>query len=69
MFKTQITKVKNNPIGTAVGAVATYWAVGKYTGISNTYARIGLAVVGGLVGANVQSTIAAKKSAPKPALK
>ena len=56
-------------IGTAVGAVATYWAVGKYTGISNTWARLGLAVVGGLVGANVQSTIAAKKSAPKPPLK
>jgi hypothetical protein len=66
MFKTQITKVKNNMIGTAVGAVATYWAVGKYTGVSKMWVRVSLAVLGGVAGAYAQSAIAAKKSAPAP---
>jgi hypothetical protein len=70
MLKTATAKVKNNMIGTAVGAVATYWAVGKYTGVSKMWVRVSLAVVGGVAGAYAQSAIAAKKSAPKgPSIK
>jgi hypothetical protein len=70
MLKQPIAKVKSNVIGTAAGALVTYWAVGKYTGVSKMWMRLGLAVVGGVAGAYAQSAIAAKKSAPKgPSIK
>lgn len=65
MLKQPIAKVKANVIGTAAGALATYWAVGKYTGVSKMWVRVSLAVLGGVAGAYAQSAIAAKKSAPK----
>ena len=65
MLKQPIAKVKSNVIGTAAGALVTYWAVGKYTGVSKMWMRLGLAVVGGVAGAYAQSAIAAKKSTPK----
>ena len=64
MFKQPIAKVKNNIIGTAAGALVTYWAVGKYTGVSKMWVRVSLAVLGGVAGAYAQSAISAKKSAP-----
>lgn len=64
MLKQPIAKVKSNIIGTAAGALVTYWAVGKYTGVSKMWVRVGLAVLGGVAGAYAQSAIAAKKSAP-----
>ena len=64
MLKTATAKVKSNLVGTAVGAVATYWAVGKYTGVSKTWVRLSLAVLGGVAGAYAQSAISAKKSTP-----
>ena len=64
MLKQPIAKVKSNVIGTAAGALVTYWAVGKYTGVSKMWMRLGLAVLGGVAGAYAQSAIAAKKSAP-----
>lgn len=65
MLKQPIAKVKANVIGTATGALVTYWAVGKYTGVSKMWVRVSLAVLGGVAGAYAQSAIAAKKSAPK----
>lgn len=64
MLKQPITKVKNNIIGTAAGALVTYWAVGKYANVSNTWVRVSLAVLGGVAGAYAQSAISAKKSTP-----
>lgn len=64
MFKKPIAKVQNNLIGTAAGAVVTYWAVGKYANVSKMWVRLGLTVLGGVVGAYAQSAIAAKKSTP-----
>jgi hypothetical protein len=67
MLKAATAKVKNNLVGTAVGAVATYWAVGKYANVSKMWLRVTLAAVGGVAGAYAQSAITAKKSAPAPA--
>ena len=64
MFKKPIAKVQNNLIGTAAGAVVTYWALGKYANVSKTWLRLTLTVVGGVAGAYAQSAITAKKSAP-----
>ena len=66
MFKKPIAKVQNNLIGTAAGAVVTYWALGKYANVSKTWLRLTLTVVGGVAGAYAQSAIAAKNSTPKP---
>jgi hypothetical protein len=61
----QITApVMQNPIGAIVGGVALYWASHKYAGVSNTYARIGLAVVGLYVGAYAQKQVSAMMSKP-----
>ena len=64
MLKQPITKVKNNIIGTAAGALVTYWAVGKYANVSKMWVRVSLAVLGGVAGAYAQSAISAKKSTP-----
>jgi hypothetical protein len=69
MLKNSISKIQNNLVGTAAGAVATYWAVGKYANVSNTWVRIGLTVLGGVAGAYAQSAISAKSPTPKPTLK
>ena len=65
MIKKSIAKVQNNLIGTAAGAVVTYWAVGKYANVSKMWLRLTLAALGGFAGAYAQSAITAKKSAPK----
>ena len=65
MLKQPIAKVKANVIGTAAGALVTYWAVGKYTGVSKMWMRVSLAVLGGVAGAYAQSAISAKRSTPK----
>lgn len=65
MFKKPIAKIQNNLIGTAAGAVVTYWAVGKYAGVSKTWVRLTLTVLGGVAGAYAQSAISAKSSTPK----
>ena len=69
MLKKSVAKVQNNLIGAAAGAVATYWAVGKYANVSKTWMRISLAIVGGVAGAYAQSAISAKSSTPKVTIK
>ena len=64
MYKEQLTKVQNNLIGGIAGGGLAFWAAKKYGDISNMYALAGLAIVGVIVGANVQSGMKAKKSQP-----
>lgn len=67
LVKDQAAKVKGNLIGGVVGAGAAFWAAKKFGKVENKWALAGIAVVGLLLGANVQAKIAAKKSMPKPA--
>lgn len=62
--KTQMAKVRNNPVGLVVGGVATYFVAKKYGKITKTWQLIALAVAGGVVGAHASSYIKAKKSTP-----
>ena len=59
-----VAKVKNNVIGAVVGAGAFYWASGKYANVSKMWLKVGIALVGAVVGANAQAMIAAKGSTP-----
>jgi hypothetical protein len=65
ILKTSTDKVKANLLGAAAGGVLVWWASKKYAGVSNTWLRVGLTVVGAIAGANVQGSIKAKSSAPK----
>ena len=64
-LKDVTTKVKNNYIGTIVGAGVTFWAAKKYLGVSGTWKLVAVALVGGLAGAYTQGAISAKRSTPK----
>ena len=59
-----VAKVQNNVIGAIAGAGAFYWASGKYANVSKMWLKVGIALVGAVVGANVQSMIKARKGAP-----
>ena len=59
-----VAKVKNNVVGAVVGAGAFYWASGKYANVSKMWLKVGIALVGAVVGANVQGMIKARKGAP-----
>lgn len=56
-----------NPIGAIAGGAAFYWASKKYAGVSNTYVRVGLGIVGLFVGAYAQKQISASMSKPTAA--
>ena len=64
MYKEHLTKVQNNLIGGIAGGGLAFWAAKKYGNVSNMYALAGLAIVGVIVGANVQSSMKAKQSQP-----
>lgn len=59
-----VAKVKNNVVGAVVGAGAFYWASGKYANVSKMWMKVGVALVGAVVGANVQGMIKARKGTP-----
>ena len=63
-MNTQIAKIKSNPVGTGVGAVAGYLIATKLVKTEKMWMTIAIAVVGGLVGAMVQSNMKAKKGMP-----
>jgi outer membrane lipoprotein SlyB len=63
-MKEQIAKVQNNLIGSLAGAGLAYFAAKKYGKVTNMYALVGIAIAGVLAGANIQSGIKAKNSAP-----
>ena len=56
----QFGKLTANPIGAIAGGVAFYYGAKKMGKVENNYALIGLAVVGAIVGAMVQSRLASK---------
>ena len=56
-----------NPVGAVVGGVAFYWGSAKYLKVSNTYARLAIAVAGLYVGAMAQKQISAMMSKPTAA--
>jgi len=58
-----IAKIQNNMLGTIVGAGVGYWVGKKYMS-TGTWATVGIALVGAIAGAYVQSTISAKGSVP-----
>lgn len=62
--KTQFGKLTNNPVGAIAGGFVAFWAAKKYANVSNTWALSGLAVVGAIAGAMIQSNLKAKASAP-----
>ena len=64
IVKKTTAKVRNNPIGLVVGAGAGYFLAKKYGKVSKPWKLIACAVVGGVVGAHVNSFITAKRSAP-----
>jgi outer membrane lipoprotein SlyB len=67
MFQKQMTKVTSNPIGAIAGGVAGFYAAKKFGNVSNMWVLAGVAVLGVVVGANVQSMMKAKSSAPTAA--
>jgi len=56
----QFGKITANPIGAIAGGVAFYYGAKKMGKVQNTYALIGLGLVGAVVGAMVQSKVASK---------
>ena len=67
-MKEQITKLKQNPMGAGVGAVAGYLVATKLVKSEKMWMTIAIAVVGGFVGAMVQAKAKAKKGAPTAAV-
>jgi hypothetical protein len=59
------TKVTSNVIGSVAGGALGWWASGKYLGVQKTWVKVGIALVGVIAGAYVQSNIKARSSAPK----
>lgn len=66
-IKTQMAKVRNNPVGLVAGGVIAFLVAKKYGKVENMKYLIGISVVGALVGAHVQSYMKAKRSMPTSA--
>ena len=54
-MKNQIAKITANPIGSVVGGVAFFYGAKKFGNISNTYALVGVSLLGVIVGAMAQA--------------
>ena len=65
--KTTVGKLKSNIIGALDGAGAGYYAGKKFGKIENKWALIAVTITGAVVGAMVQSKMAAKISVPTSA--
>lgn len=63
-MKKQIQNITANPVGSAVGAVGGWMIATRLLKSQNMWVKIGSAVVGGVVGAMVQSNIKARKGVP-----
>lgn len=66
-MKDQISKVTSNPIGAIAGAGIFWYGAKKMGNVQNNWALIAIAVVGAVVGANLQSKMKAKASQPTAA--
>jgi outer membrane lipoprotein SlyB len=56
----QIKKITSNPLGSLAGAAAFYFGAKQMGKVENTYALIGLAVVGAIAGAMAQANFMPK---------
>jgi hypothetical protein len=63
-MKKQIQNITANPVGSAVGAVGGWMVATRVLKSENIWIKLASAVVGGVVGAMVQSNIKAKKGVP-----
>jgi hypothetical protein len=67
-IKTTVTKVKNNPLATLVGAGAGFLIARKMK-VTNKYYIAGAILAGAVVGAFTSSYIKQTKSTPKASIK
>lgn len=65
-LKKVANSLKNSPIGAILGAVAGYYAIKKFTSVSNKWAVGALVVVGAVIGAAAEYKI--KAATVKPAI-
>ena len=65
IIKTNVNKIKNNPIGAVAGAAAMFFGAKKYAKIQNNYVLVGLAIVGAIAGANASFYFKTRANAPK----
>lgn len=63
-MKEVVSKVTNNPIGLVVGAGAGFLIALKVVKTDKMWVKVASAIVGGVVGATIQSRMKAKKSQP-----
>jgi hypothetical protein len=63
----QSKKLMSNAIGSVAGGVGAYYLAKKYGKVEKWYYLLGAAVIGAVVGANIQSSVLAKKSVPTAA--
>ena len=63
-MKKQIQNITANPVGSAVGVVGGWMVATRVLKSENIWVKLASAVVGGVVGAMVQSNIKAKKGVP-----
>jgi outer membrane lipoprotein SlyB len=63
---TQISRLTSNPIGSLVGAGAGYYVAKKLMGTQKMWITIAITIVGGMLGAGVQSRMG-KKGVPTAA--
>lgn len=59
-----VSVVKANPLGIILGAAVAYYAAHKSGKVHHKWALAGIAVVGALVGAEIEAKIKAKHSMP-----
>jgi uncharacterized membrane protein YfcA len=64
IIKNSVTKVTNNPLFAVAGAVAGFYGAKKMN-VTNVYYKIGLVVLGGVVGAFASSYVKSSMSEPK----
>ena len=56
-YSTSRAKIVNNPLGAIVGGAAAWYITKKYTGIENTWAYVGIIVIGVIAGSYATSKI------------
>ena len=66
-IKQATATVKNNVVGALAGAGLTYFAMNRYTSVSNKFLKIGIVLAGGVAGAMAQSKFGAKAGFRKSA--
>ena len=66
-ISTHVAKITANPLGSIVGGIAGFYAAKKIGKVTNVWLLTGIAALGVIAGAMVQSNVKAKASTPTPA--